>query len=380
MSTRAFCYNPSPNPPIPGTEQIGDIAAAISQVTINPSLEWWNGPDEDLGYIIAYVDPSGNRPNGPERVLSINYPCHLGFFRTSEKTDESFVELTQIISGTTSITSATQSKEWLNNNGYWTSYVTWEILMMYSGKKTSSSNWIGSGFNSIRNSMGSPGTSAFMTMSSSSTESESRNNIGDGVGLYKSFFTKNNITKIALIDGSGGVDPLSNTNYLVYDLVESTGSETINDILKRLDIYQRDSDFFHGNDNVWGTPSVINHTAGINGYSGLISASGGNGFKTTISGMPGSTPQIPDKFVIMGINRDSDNDIQALSAFWGNLNIGKGDSWRGDDPYQTFWSYWGHDFHSNSKTQRIGSSLQTAPGVSTGASWTGDVYLVAFSN
>lgn len=75
----------------------------------------------------------------------------------------------------------------------------------------------------------------------------------------------------------------------------------------------------------------------------------------------------------MGINRDSDNDIQALAAFWGNLQTGKGDSWRHLNVSQTFWTYWGNDFHVSSKTQRIGASLQTTPGVTTNASWTNDV-------
>jgi hypothetical protein len=253
----------------------------------------------------------------------------------------------------------------------------WEILMMYSGKKLTNSQWTSSTFNSIRTSMGSPGTSVFMTMTEQSTGADGRTNLGDGVGLYKAFFEKKDITEIAFVDGSGNLLPESNTNYLKYELVESTGEETINDILKRLDIYQRDASNFQNNDSVWGDPSVLNHTAGLNGYSGLLVSSGGDGFKTTTQNMPSGIPQIPDKFVVMGINRDSDNDIQALSAFWGNLNTGKGDSWRGDNPVQTFWSYWGHDFHSNSKTQRIGSDLQTAPGVATGASWTGDVYLIA---
>lgn len=81
----------------------------------------------------------------------------------------------------------------------------------------------------------------------------------------------------------------------------------------------------------------------------------------------------------MGINRDSDNDIQALCAYSGTLLTGKGDAWRNQSPTNTFWSYWGNDFHSSSITQRIGASLQTAPGVSTGASWTGSVYLMAYS-
>ncbi len=81
----------------------------------------------------------------------------------------------------------------------------------------------------------------------------------------------------------------------------------------------------------------------------------------------------------MGINRDSDNDIQALCAFSGDLQSGKEDAWRSTNPGQTFWSYWGHDFHSDSTTQRIGNSYQSPPGIPTGVSYSGDVALMAYS-
>jgi hypothetical protein len=70
MASRLFCYNPSPNPLISGTDQVGSIAAVTGVVVPDTSLEWWNGPDEDPGYIIAYSELTGNRPNAPERILS----------------------------------------------------------------------------------------------------------------------------------------------------------------------------------------------------------------------------------------------------------------------------------------------------------------------
>jgi hypothetical protein len=257
----------------------------------------------------------------------------------------------------------------------------WQILMMYTGKKTTSANWVGASFNSLRISMASPGTGGFATASSSSvsTNAISRTKIGDGQGVYDAFFTQKNITKIAFIDGTGTLEPTTNSNYLVYNLVESTGSESIYDILKRLDEYQRTSTSFATNDTVWGTSSVRYHTAGVNGYSGLLVATGGNGFRDNSNSGLGNAPKYPDKFVVLGINRDSDNDIQALAAFSGNLNTGKGDVWRNDNPLETFWSYWGNDFHTNSQTQRPSGSLQTAPGVSTGAFWTQSVYLIGYS-
>lgn len=253
----------------------------------------------------------------------------------------------------------------------------WQIQMMYSGKKLDSNAWPTTTHNTIRTSMGSPGTAAFMTMTKETSGAGGRQNIDNGQGLYSAFFDQTNITKIAFVDGSSSsLDPTAHNNYLIYDLIGSTGGESINDILKRLDIYQRDAPNFHGNDSVWGDSSVVNHTAGTNGYSGLLVDSGGTQFKAYRRNF--TELGFPDRFCIMGINRDSDNDIQALCAFWGNLNLGKGDAWRGGNPEETFWSYWGDDFHSISQTQRIGNRLQTAPGVATQCQWTGDVYVMSY--
>jgi hypothetical protein len=248
---------------------------------------------------------------------------------------------------------------------------------MYSGKKISSSNWLSVNNTSIRNSMSSPGNSNFRTLTEITTGANLRSSINDGVGVYSAFFNKKNITKIALIDGSSNsLNPSSHDNYLIYELIESTSEESIYDILLRLDIYQENSLPFHNNDNVWGIPSVLNHTAGLNGYSGLLIESGGTDFN--VFTRSGQNRGLPDKFCVMGINRQSDNDIQALCAFWGNLQTGKNDAWRGQNPEETFWSYWGDDFHTDSRFRRIGNQLQTAPGVATQCSWDGDVYLLAF--
>ena len=252
----------------------------------------------------------------------------------------------------------------------------WQILMMYTGKKTDQSSWVGVSFNSIRLSMASPGVAGFLTASAgvSSSNAVSRTKIGDGQGVYSAFFTQTNVTKVAFIDGTGTLEPTTNTNYLVYNLIESTGNETFHGILRRLDQYQRTSSNFAANDTLWATPSTIYHTAGASGYSGLLVATGGTGFRDNSSPV-----KYPDKFVVLGINRDSDNDIQALAAFSGNLLSGKGDSWRGQNPLQTFWSYWGNDFHSSSITQTLSGSLQSAPGVALNASWTQSVYLLGYS-
>jgi len=118
---RAFIYNPT-HRVFPGGETYGDITAVIRKPDIISGYEWWNGPDEDLGYVIAYVDASGERPNGPERVLGGSFSCHIGFFRSSEKTEQSFVEIASTVAQT-QFTNGIEAKDWLNSNGYWTSYV-----------------------------------------------------------------------------------------------------------------------------------------------------------------------------------------------------------------------------------------------------------------
>ena len=60
--SRPFAYNPGS--PIDGTEQVGSLAVGVptSGFTTNP--QFWNGPDEDLGYVIA-VPVSGNTQPTP---------------------------------------------------------------------------------------------------------------------------------------------------------------------------------------------------------------------------------------------------------------------------------------------------------------------------
>ena len=256
------------------------------------------------------------------------------------------------------------------------SAVGWQIQMMTPGKKTAVAGWT-LGTSPVL-SYGNPGTTGFQSATASSTGASGRTTFGAAEGAYSAFYNQTGITKVAFVDGSStSLDPTTHTNYLIYDLVESTGSESFNAILKRLDTYISTCSC-QNNDSLWGSASVTNLTAGANGYSGTLSASGGTGFKTSTIGS--NTAATPNRFAVYGINRDSDNDQQTLVAYTGDLNTGKADSWRGLDPYQTFWSYWGGDFHSNSSTQRIGTTyVQTTPGVASTASWSGNVYLLAFT-
>jgi len=59
-TSRAFAYNVGA--PISGTEQVGDLAVGTPDVGFEYSgLQFWNGPDEELGYVIAKPVPFNNQ-------------------------------------------------------------------------------------------------------------------------------------------------------------------------------------------------------------------------------------------------------------------------------------------------------------------------------
>jgi hypothetical protein len=124
-TSRPFAYNTGAG--ITGTTQYGSLAVGTPSAGFaSTGLQWWMGPDEDLGYVIAHPTPSGNQPN----PLSI--PAYLGFWRSTAKNDSSFIGLANVI-GNQNFSSTSDAKTWLNSNGYWTSfsesysYYRWQI-------------------------------------------------------------------------------------------------------------------------------------------------------------------------------------------------------------------------------------------------------------
>jgi hypothetical protein len=75
-TTRPFAYNPSQTP-ISGATQIGDLAIGYPSVGFtNSGLQWWNGPDEELGYVVCKPIPLDNQPTsvpGDNLTLSTTY-------------------------------------------------------------------------------------------------------------------------------------------------------------------------------------------------------------------------------------------------------------------------------------------------------------------
>jgi len=75
--TRPFAYNPGSL--IEGTDQIDNLAIGVSSqdYSLSPGgVTWWNGPDEELGYVIAYEVPLDNHPTSlpnDNLILSVTY-------------------------------------------------------------------------------------------------------------------------------------------------------------------------------------------------------------------------------------------------------------------------------------------------------------------
>jgi hypothetical protein len=118
-TTRPFAYNPS-QVQISGTTQLGDLAIGVDSIDYseNPGgVQWWNGPDEELGYVIALPVPNNSQPTDIPGV-----GASVGFFRSGELNEGSFIGIANYVSGQ-SFVDSDSAKTWLNNNGYWTSWV-----------------------------------------------------------------------------------------------------------------------------------------------------------------------------------------------------------------------------------------------------------------
>ena len=74
-TSRLFAYNTGSL--ISGTTQVGSIAISKSP-SLNYSqgvggVRWWNGPNEDLGYVITHTTPSGTQPYTRLNQVLLNY-------------------------------------------------------------------------------------------------------------------------------------------------------------------------------------------------------------------------------------------------------------------------------------------------------------------
>jgi hypothetical protein len=63
-TARPFAYNPPPNAVICGNRyKLVDLAIGTPTSGFTSNPQFWNGPDEELGYVIAYPVSGGDSPN-----------------------------------------------------------------------------------------------------------------------------------------------------------------------------------------------------------------------------------------------------------------------------------------------------------------------------
>jgi hypothetical protein len=122
---RPFAYNPSPNAVISGTTQVGDLAVGTPTSGLTNSPQFWNGPDESQGYVIAYPVSGNTHPTPIFGVFA-----SVGFKGTKNMSnplsDSTFLTLANSFVGgpPAPFTSATDASIFLTTNGYWNSYST----------------------------------------------------------------------------------------------------------------------------------------------------------------------------------------------------------------------------------------------------------------
>jgi hypothetical protein len=119
-TARPFAFNPiPPSSPISGTTQTGDLAVGVSDEPYADNyggVIWWNGPDEELGYVIAVPVSSNAQPTPIPGVFA-----SVGFWRSAALTEGSFVELTNTVFNQ-SFANGDEASYYLLSEGYWTSY------------------------------------------------------------------------------------------------------------------------------------------------------------------------------------------------------------------------------------------------------------------
>jgi hypothetical protein len=120
--SRPFAYNTGST--INGTIQVGTLAVGTPTSGFSSTgLPWWNGADENLGYVIAGSVPSNTQPTPISGVTA-----SVQFWRSAAFTDSSFVSIANYVTGQ-SFTGGTQASTYLTTNGYWNSYTYNQVIV-----------------------------------------------------------------------------------------------------------------------------------------------------------------------------------------------------------------------------------------------------------
>ena len=134
MTSRAFTYNPT-EVAVTGTILHGNLLIQEDPLDYSSkpgNFVWWQGPDEDLGYVIATTFPAGTRSTPVGNVGTVR------FWRTQAFDDAQFINLANIVTGQSFLDTAS-AVTWLHANSYWTSYsTTYSLVSLYEARNQSS--------------------------------------------------------------------------------------------------------------------------------------------------------------------------------------------------------------------------------------------------
>lgn len=139
-TARLFGYNTGAT--ISGTQKFGDLAVGGQTFSGDGVTQWWNGPDESLGYVIAQSVSDNSQPTPISGVSA-----SVAFFRSNlDETD--FKNLAGVIANQF-FSSGNEAHLWLLSNGYWSSYTTASntivsdnLILQLDASNYVSGNWL----------------------------------------------------------------------------------------------------------------------------------------------------------------------------------------------------------------------------------------------
>jgi len=123
-TSRPFAYNTGST--IEGTTQVGSLAVGTPVIGFSETKRiWWNGPDEELGYVIANSVPNNTQPTPIKDVKA-----SVGFFRTNGLSEQSFAALASKILNM-DLRNGNDASYQLTINGFWNSWVITYVAGLY---------------------------------------------------------------------------------------------------------------------------------------------------------------------------------------------------------------------------------------------------------
>lgn len=219
MATRrAFIYNTGAT--VTGTEKLSNITIGTPTSGFSGSgiTGWRSGPNEDLGYVIAYTTSGPRTAGGGIENIS---GTSIGYKRSISKTDASFLSLANNI-GATTFANTSAAKTWLNANGYWTTFLPYSSGLYkttYSGYFADNVSFFETA--TLSTVGANPTTSVQTTVISEPSSDDGSNFSCQWVGYFKptvtstyTFFTSSDDASYMWI-GSSAISGFSTSNALV---------------------------------------------------------------------------------------------------------------------------------------------------------------------